>query len=125
MALAVRCRCIGVRLRWFSALTYFLNHNDELYVMGVYCRACQKYKIPYIHVLAHTLDEGVRCEHCGVVYTIARAVKLFYMTLEGIVILLSIYVSFYFLSAMPACIGVASMFLARLYFLPRLANSYL
>lgn len=91
--------------------------------MGAYCRKCKKYKIPLMAALANLTGDGARCANCGASYAIAGVSKLLYMTLEGAVILLSVYVSFYLLTAIPLVVGIVLMFFARLFFLPLVAKS--
>lgn len=91
--------------------------------MGAYCRKCKKYKIPLMAVLANLMGEGARCESCGISYSISGVFKLFIMTMEGAVILLSVYISFYFLTAIPLAVCVALVFVVRILFLPFIAKS--
>ena len=90
--------------------------------MGAYCSKCKKYKIPLMAVLANLTGEGARCESCGTNYVIVGFSKLFYLTLEGAAILVSVYVSFYFLTAIPLAVCIFLMFLARLFFAPFIAR---
>jgi hypothetical protein len=91
--------------------------------MGAYCRKCKKCTIPVMAALANLTGDGVRCDNCGTHYSIAGVFKLLYLTLEGAAILLSVYISFYFLTAIPLVVGIVLMFLARLLFLPLVAKS--
>ena len=49
--------------------------------------------------------------------------KLFYLTLEGAAVLLSVYISFYFLTAIPLAACILLVFLVRLFFAPFIAKS--
>ena len=91
--------------------------------MGAYCRKCKKYKIPLMAVLANLTGEGARCENCGTSYVVAGFSKLFYLTLEGAAVLLSVYISFYFLTAIPLAACILLVFLVRLFFAPFIAKS--
>lgn len=91
--------------------------------MGAYCRKCKKYKIPLMTVLVNLTSEGVWCESCGTIYTVSGFSKLFYLTIDSAVILLSVYVSFYLLTAIPLVVGIALVFFARLLLLPNVASS--
>lgn len=90
--------------------------------MGIYCRKCNKYKIPLMDVLANLTGDGASCGSCGASYAISGILKLFYMTLEGAAVLLSVYVSFYFLTAIPLAACITLVFFARLFFLPFIAK---
>ena len=90
--------------------------------MGIYCRKCNKYKIPLMAVLANLTGDGARCGNCGANYSISGVLKLFYMTFEGAAVLLSVYVSFYFLTAIPLAVCIMLVFFARLFFLPFIAK---
>lgn len=91
--------------------------------MGIYCKKCKKHKVPLMAALASLTSEGARCESCGEIYIISGVSKLLYLTIESAVILLSVYISFYLLTAVPLNVGIAFVFFARLFLLPHVASS--
>ncbi|WP_152455965.1 hypothetical protein [Microbulbifer sp. THAF38] len=72
--------------------------------------------------LAGLTGDGARCLSCGTNYLIAGFSKLLYLTLEGAAVLLSVYVSFYFLTVVPLAVCIVLVLLIRLFFAPLIAK---
>ena len=86
------------------------------------CKNCNKNGITLLNAIAYSSDANMSCKLCGKIFGLTKLGSLMYKFLEGILILFSVFYSFYILSAWPLVLSIVLTLLLRAFVLPRFAH---